>query len=77
MLSPDCVISYQPYYLDVVHYARGNKTANLLNNQTKSVKESNDRFGLSPMRNVINEFPHGIFHIIICTVAYCQYGVGA
>ena len=29
------------------------------------------------MRNVMNEFPYGIFHIIIFTVAYCQYGVGA
>ena len=46
LLSPACVASYQPYYLDVARYARGNKTANLLNNQTKSGKESIDRFGL-------------------------------
>jgi len=38
--------SYQPYYLAVARYAHGNKTANLLNNQTKSGKESIDRFEL-------------------------------
>ena len=47
MLSPVCVASYQPCYLDVARYARGNKTANLLNNQTKLGKESIDRFGLN------------------------------
>ena len=45
LLSPACVASYQPYYLAVARYARGNKTANLLNKQTKSDKESNDRLG--------------------------------
>ena len=47
MLSPACVISYQPYYLEAARYARGNKTANLLNNQTKSGKESIDCFGIT------------------------------
>ncbi|MGP1548695.1 MAG: hypothetical protein ACTTIF_07550, partial [Prevotella sp.] len=49
LLSPACVASYQSYFLAVAHYARGNKTVNLLNNQTKSGKESIDRFGLNVM----------------------------
>ena len=44
--------SYQPYYLAVARYAHGNKTANLLNNQTKSGKESIDRFGFITFRNL-------------------------
>ena len=47
LLSPACVAFYQPYYLDVARYAHGNKTANLLNNQTKSGTEFIDRFGLN------------------------------
>jgi len=43
------VASYQPYYLDVARYAHGNKTANLLNNQTKSGKESIDCFRLKTL----------------------------
>ena len=39
--------SYQPYYLDVARYARGNKTANLLNNQTKSLRNLLTVLGLS------------------------------
>ena len=37
LLSPACVASYRSYFLAVAHYAYGNKTVNLLNNQTKSV----------------------------------------
>ena len=40
LLSPACVASYRSYFLAVAHYAYGNKTVNLLNNQTKSGKES-------------------------------------
>ena len=52
LLSPACVASYQPYYLDVARYAHGNKTANLLNNQTKSGKESIDRFGIKERKTL-------------------------
>ena len=45
-LSSACMASYQSYFLNVARYARGNKTANLLNNQTKSGKESIDCFEL-------------------------------
>ena len=37
LLSHACVASYRSYFLAVAHYAYGNKTVNLLNNQTKSV----------------------------------------
>ena len=47
LLSPACVASQQSYYLAVARYAHGNKTVNLLNNQTKSGKESINRFGLN------------------------------
>jgi len=47
------VASYQPYYLAVARYAHGNKTANLLNNQTKSGKESIDRFGLNEKQETV------------------------
>ena len=56
LLSPACVASYQPYYLDVARYAHGNKTANLLNNQTKSGKESIDRFGFKNYVTVTRHF---------------------
>ncbi|MGP1548309.1 MAG: hypothetical protein ACTTIF_05500 [Prevotella sp.] len=39
-------------HLDVARYARGNKTANLLNNQTKSGKESIDRFGIKERKTL-------------------------
>ncbi|MGP1547601.1 MAG: hypothetical protein ACTTIF_01830, partial [Prevotella sp.] len=44
---PACVASYQPYYLDVARYAHGNKTANLLNNQTKSLRNLLTVLGLT------------------------------
>ena len=49
LLSPACVASYRSYFLAVANYAYGNKTANLLNNQTKSGKESIDRFGVNKL----------------------------
>ena len=56
LLSPACVASYQPYYLAVARYAHGNKTANLLNNQTKAGKESIDRFGFNSGTNSSSHF---------------------
>ena len=56
LLSPACVASYQSYFLAVARYARGNKTANLLNNQTKSGKESIDRFGFKNYVTVTRHF---------------------
>ena len=41
MILISCHLNYP-----VTHYAYGNKTVNLLNNQTKSGKESIDRFGI-------------------------------
>ncbi len=49
LLSPACVASYRSYFLAVAHYAYGNKTVNLLNNQTKSGKKSIDRFGVNKL----------------------------
>ncbi|RRD02368.1 hypothetical protein EII32_02880 [Prevotella sp. OH937_COT-195] len=37
--------SAQPFYLDVACYAFDETAAHLLNNRTKSVEASNDRFG--------------------------------
>jgi len=62
------VISYQPYYLEAARYAHGNKTANLLINQTKSGKESNDLFG---MQNGVmsNNKKHLLKKFFFCTFA--------
>ena len=70
MLSPVCVISYQPYYLEAARYAHGNKTANMLINQTKSSKESNDRFEMQNgvMSNNKKTFAQKVFFLYFCGV---------
>ncbi len=60
LLLPSCFLpalvrlpaSALSLHLDVARYARGNKTANLLNNQTRSGKESIDRFGIKERKTL-------------------------
>ena len=55
LLLPACFLpalvrspaSALPFHLAVARYAFDETSAHLLNNRTKSVKESNDRFGLN------------------------------
>ena len=55
LLLPSCFLpalvrlptSALPFYLDVARYAFDKTSAHLLNNRTKSVKDSNDRFGIN------------------------------
>ncbi|WP_125233928.1 hypothetical protein [Prevotella sp. OH937_COT-195] len=44
--SARLLTSVQPFHLDVARYAFDETAAHLLNNRTKAVEGSNDRFGL-------------------------------
>ena len=66
LLSPACVASQQSYFLAVAHYAYGNKTVNLLNNQTKSGKESIDRILCFPPNKTL-------FLTLLLTVAFQEF----
>ena len=54
LLLPSCFLtalvrlpaSALPFHLDVARHAFDETSAHLLNNRTKSVKDSNDRFGI-------------------------------
>ena len=60
LLLPSCFLtalvrlsaSALPFHLDVARYAFDETSAHLLNNRTKSVKESNDRFGFNQNRSI-------------------------
>ena len=42
-----------PFHLDVARYAFDETSAHLLNNRTKSVKDSNDRFGFKNKKEIV------------------------
>ena len=60
LLLPACFLtalvrlptSALPLHLDVARYAFDEKSAHLLNNRTKSVKDSNDRFGFKAVAKI-------------------------
>ncbi|RRC99507.1 hypothetical protein [Prevotella sp. OH937_COT-195] len=57
--------SAQPFHLDVARYAFDETAAHLLNNQTKPVEASNDRFGLKKLRFVCDHALHLHLHYCI------------
>ena len=60
LLLPSCFLtalvrlpaSALPFHLDVARYAFDETSAHLLNNRTKSVKDSNDQFGFNLNRSI-------------------------
>ena len=61
LLLPSCFLtalvrlpaSVLPFHLAVARYAFDETSAHLFNNRTKSVKESNDRFGIKGSAGIV------------------------
>ena len=71
LLLPSCFLtalvrlpaSALPFHLDVARYAFDETSAHLLNNRTKSAKDSNDRFRLKKVE---------LFGFLICFCYFCE-----